>query len=156
MTLRLAAVSARGWLPRGTSPTVKTGFSKKSIKVFGVLGRNKLHIMPAGAANSTTFKIFLEALRQEYGKVTFITDNASYHKSRYVQDYLKSTSGDVVLYHLPPYTPQLNPIEVQWKVIKERLACRYFATIEDIEEAVIRLVETGEVRPVRMTGIIAA
>ncbi len=88
--------------------------------------------------------------------MTFITDNASYHRSRYVQDYLKSTSGDVVLYHLPPYTPQLNPIEVQWKVIKERLACRYFATIEDTEEAVIRLVETGEVRPVRMTSIIAA
>ncbi len=156
MTLRLAAVSARGWMPRGVSSTVKIGFSKKSIKVFGVLGRDRLHIMPAGAANSTTFKIFLEALRQEYGKVTFIMDNASYHRSRYVQNYLASTNGDVVLIHLPPYTSQLNSIEVQWKVIKERLACRYFATIEDIEEAVIWLVETGEVRPVRMTGIIAA
>ena len=112
--------------------------------------------MPAGAANSTTFKIFLEALHQEYGKVTFITDNASYHRSRYVQNYLESTNGDVVLYHLPPYTPQLNPIEVQWKVIKERLACRYFATIEELEEALIQLIETGEVRPVRMTNVITA
>ena len=112
--------------------------------------------MPAGAANSTTFKIFLEALRQEYGKVTFITDNASYHRSRYVQNYLASTNGDVVLIHLPPYTPQLNPIEVQWEVIKEQLACRYFATIEKLEEAVIRLVETGEMRPVKITGVIAA
>ncbi|MYB29798.1 MAG: hypothetical protein F4Y18_02015 [Cenarchaeum sp. SB0663_bin_5] len=81
MTLRLAAVSARGWIPRGTNPTVKTGFSKKSIKVFGVLGRDRLHVMPAGAANLTMFKIFLEALYLEYGKVTFITDNTSYHKS---------------------------------------------------------------------------
>ncbi len=147
MTLRLAAVCIRGWIPRGTSQTVKIGLSKKSIKVFGVLYRARLHVMSAGAANSTTFKIFLEALYQEYGRVTFITDNASYYKSRYVQNYLESTNGDVVLIHLSPYTPQLNPIEVQWKVIKERLACRSFATIEDIEKAVIRLVETGEVRP---------
>ncbi len=42
-------------MPRGTSPIVKIGFSKKSIKVFGVLGRDKLHIIHAGAANSTTF-----------------------------------------------------------------------------------------------------
>ena len=65
MTLRLAAVCIWGWMPRGTSQTVKIGFSKKSIKVFGVLYRDRLHVMPAGAANSTTFKIFLEALRQE-------------------------------------------------------------------------------------------
>lgn len=157
MTVRLAAVSARGWMPRGASLTVKTGFfSKKSIKVFGVLGRDRLHVMPAGAANSTTFRIFLEALRQEYGKVTFITDNASYHKSRYVRDYLESTNGDVMLIHLPPYTPQLNPIEIQWKVIKERLAGRYFATIEELEDAIVRLVETGEVRPVRLAGVVAA
>lgn len=60
------------------------------------------------------------------------------------------------MYHLPPYTPQLNLIDIQWKVIKEQLACRYFTTIDDLEEAVVRLVETGEVRSVRMTDIIAA
>ena len=89
--------------------------------------------------------------------MTFIiTDNASYHRSQYVQDYLESTSGDVVLIHLPPYTPQLNPIEVQWKVIKERLAGRYFVTIKELEDALIWLVKTGEVQPVRMAGVIAA
>ena len=103
----------------------------------------------------TTFKIFLEALYQEYGKVTFITDNASYHRPRYVQNHLALTNGDVVLHHLPPYTPQLKPIEVQWKVIKERLVCRYFATIENLEDVVIQRVETEKVRPVRITGVIA-
>ena len=156
MALRLASVSGRGWMTRGTNLTVKTGFSKKAVKVFGVLGPDRLHVMPAEAANSTTFKIFLEALHQHYGKVTFVTDNASYHKSQYVQNYLKSTNGDVVLVHLPPYTPQLNPMEIQWKVIKERLACRYFATVEELEASLIRLVESGEVRPVNIASVIAA
>ena len=55
----------------------------------------------------------------------FITDNALYYRSRYVQNYLASTNGYVVLIHLQPYMSQLNPIDIQWKVIKERLACRY-------------------------------
>ena len=86
----------------------------------------------------------------------FITDNASYHRSRYVQNHLASTNGDVVLIHLPPYTLQPNPIEIQCKMIKERLACRYFATIEELEASLIRLVESGEVRPVNIANIIAA
>lgn len=57
---------------------------------------------------------------------------------------------------LPPYTPQLSPIEVQRKVIKEWLAGRYFATVEEPEASLIRLVETGEVRPVRIASVIAA
>ena len=70
------------------------------------------------------FKVFPEALRQKYGKVAFATDNAVSHKSRLIRKYLKSTGGDVVLICLPPYTPQINPIEIQWRMIKARLADR--------------------------------
>ena len=48
MTLRLAVVSARGQMPRRTNLRVKIRFSKKSIKVFGVLGPDRLHVMSAG------------------------------------------------------------------------------------------------------------
>ena len=48
----------------------------------------------------------------------------------------------------------MSPIEIQWKVIKERPAGSYFATVEEPEDALVRLAETGEARPVRMTSII--
>ena len=35
-------------------------------------------------------------------------DNASYHKSKAVREYVESIGGDVELEFLPPYTPQLN------------------------------------------------
>ena len=152
-TVMLAAATTRGWMPRGGRATVKVGFSKKPVKVFGALGKNKIHVMPAGAANSKVFKIFLEALRQYYGHVIFVIDNASYHKSYFIQDYIKSTNGDVILIYLPPYTPQLNPIEIQWRIIKERLAGRYFASEEELEDAIIKLVESGEVKPVQITNL---
>ena len=56
---RLAA-AARRWLPRGGRETVKTTFCKRSLKVFGALGRRVPHLMPARSTRSSAFKIFLE------------------------------------------------------------------------------------------------
>lgn len=33
------------------------------------------------------------------------------HKSRMVRDYLESTDGDIQMDFLPPYCPELNPVE---------------------------------------------
>ena len=74
--MRLVA-AAKGWLPRGGRETVKTTFSKRSVKVFGALGKRALHLMPARSARSSAFKIFLETPRQEYGKVVFVTNTQS-------------------------------------------------------------------------------
>ena len=123
------------------------------MKVFGALGRGVLHLMQADSTRSAVFKVFLEALRQKYGRVAFVTDNARSHKSKLIQKYLKSAGGDVVLIYLPPYTPQLNPIEMQWRMIKARLACRYFATKDEMEQSIIRPVESGEVQPVRISNL---
>ena len=46
MSVNLAAQASGGGMLRGGSETVKTRFSKKSVKVFGVLGKGKLHVMP--------------------------------------------------------------------------------------------------------------
>ena len=94
-TVLLAAQTGRGWLPRGGRETIKTTFSRRSLKVFGALGRGTLHVMAARSTKATVFKVFLEALRQKYGKVAFVTDNAASHKSKLVQEYLESTGGDV-------------------------------------------------------------
>ena len=153
MTMLLAALTGRGWMPRGGRETIQTTFSRRSLKVFGALGRDVLHVMAARSTKSEVFKVFLEALRQKYGRVAFVTDNAKSHKSKLIRDYLKSTGGDVVLIYLPPYTPQLNPIEIQWRMIKARLACRYFATEDEMERSIVRLVESGEVQPVQISTL---
>ena len=82
-----------------------------------------------------------------------MTDNAKSRMSKLIQEYLESTGGDAVLICLLPYTPQLNPIEIQWRMIKARLAAGYFATEDEMECSVIRLVESGEVQPVRISTL---
>ena len=62
----------------------------------------------------------------------------------------------MLLIYLPPYTPQHNPIEIRWRVIKARLAARYFATDDEMENSIIRLVESGEVQHVWISGLLIA
>ncbi|MCE2507806.1 MAG: transposase, partial [Nitrosopumilaceae archaeon] len=57
--------------------------------------------------------------------------------------------GRIKLIFLPPHTPQLNPIEIQWRVLKRLLACRYFETLEEIKNAIEAIVQ-GEMKPVRL------
>jgi transposase len=58
-----------------------------------------------------------------------IMDNASFHKSIFMQQTLKA-AGHTLLY-LPPYSPDLNPIEHKWaqaKAKRRHIQC----SIEDL------------------------
>ena len=123
------------------------------MKVFGALGKDNLCVMPCESTNSKTFKIFAEALHQEHGKVVVVLDSAPYHKSHIIQEYIRSTGGEVILMYLLSYTPQLSPTEIRWQMIKMRLAGRYFVTEGELEDAIIRLVESGEVQPVQISTL---
>ena len=72
-------------------------------------------IMPY--TNTETFQQFLDYFneRLDSRQVLMVLDNASWHKTR------KLKWGAVIPIFLPPYSPDLNPIEVLWKVIKDRL-----------------------------------
>ncbi len=44
-----------------------------------------------------------------------VQDNASWHKAKGLNRWT------ILPIYLPPYSPDLNPIEILWKVIKDRL-----------------------------------
>ncbi len=58
--------------------------------------------------------------------------------------------GEVVLWFLPPRTPQHNPIEVLWREIKRAIADVYFGGIGQMRAAIIRMLRRGEVAIVRL------
>ena len=96
---------------------------------MGVLCDGKFHHQFQKSANSPNFILILKHLREVYGKMFVILDNARAHKSKAIQECPASTNGDVVLRHLPPHTPhtpQHNPIEIQWREIKHPLSSRFY------------------------------
>ena len=138
-----------GWRRTGGKDTIQSSHSKKSVKMFGVLGEDGYRIRVADALNSDTFIDFLKWLLKTIPKFALILDNAGYHTSNKVSKFIESTNGRIKLIFLPPHTPQLNPIEIQWRVLKRLLACRYFETLEELKNAIEAIVQ-GEMKPVRL------
>jgi transposase len=60
-----------------------------------------------------------------------------YHHARLLADFLRRHARQLRLLFLPPYSPQLAPIERVWKLAR-RLAThnRYFATLGEVLQAV--------------------
>ena len=68
--------------------------------------------------NKELFKKYLsEKLLPNLPKNSYlIMDNASFHKGKDIEDLIKSYN--INLMYLPPYSPDLNPIEKKWSQIK--------------------------------------
>ena len=77
-----------------------------------------------GTANSNTVYAYFENLlpNLKVGSI-IILDNASYHKSEQLLKLFHSHK--ITILFLPPYSPDLNPIEPMWGTIKQRLKDYY-------------------------------
>ena len=141
----------RGLRRAGAKDVIGTNYSKQTLKVIGALGVDVLHIRFQDRAESDNAIAMLEELRQKYGRVLVVCDNAKAHKSQRMNDYLNSVNGDVVLWYLPPHTPQHNPIEIQWRELKRALGCRYFkGGFEEMKTIIQKLLDSGEVATVKL------
>lgn len=75
----------------------------------------------ASAVNGNIFKAYIEQLlipKLRRGQF-LILDNVSFHKSKELIELIERTGAKVVF--LPPYSPDLSPIEKMWSKIKEIL-----------------------------------
>lgn len=68
------------------------------------------------------FPAWLQLIKKAYPDkkvIHLFVDNARYYRSQLVQDYLKSFP--IKMHFLPPYSPNLNPIERLWKFLKKQV-----------------------------------
>lgn len=87
--------------------------------------------------NKETFFGFMRQLKQAAcrmgRRVVVITDNANYHHANLHKDWRLTHADHFELHFLPPYSPDLNPIERVWKLTRRLcLHNRYFPVLEDI------------------------
>ncbi len=57
------------------------------------------------------------------------------HKSRLVKQWLEAQDGRIAIASLPPYAPEINPVEAIWAYLKKReianLCCSTIAEVSD-------------------------
>ncbi|CJF14235.1 transposase family protein [Streptococcus pneumoniae] len=84
----------------------------------------------AGGCNTEWMNVFLEELSQAYPYDYFllVMDNAIWHKSSTLK-----IPTNIGFAFIPPYTPEMNPIEQVWKEIRKRgFKNKAFRTLEDV------------------------
>lgn len=115
------------WMPRGQQAEVVTPGNNEKCHVAGSLvwRTGTLIASPPGLRrNSELFLDHLDELRRRlrgFRKIHVICDNAAFHKSRLVREYLEQWKDRIVLHFLPCYAPETNPIERIWWRMHETL-----------------------------------
>lgn len=86
-----------------------------------------------------SFQAFLDEFVRFVGEQTvvrLITDGAAAHRSTRLK-----VGEELTIEHLPPYSPELNPVERLFKELRQPLKNRVFESLEAVEEAVIKAIE---------------
>ena len=135
----------RMWVPpEETDPILLHHPGRKSVGYFGAVrlrdGR-LVYQRESGAFNGESFLVFMKQLRttslRSGWRVIVITDNAKYHHARLHKEWRARHARKFKLDFLPPYSPELNPIERLWKLTR-RLCVhnRYFPELERVTAVV--------------------
>lgn len=130
---------SRRWTAMGVKPIgdqhIGYDYGYLSVAINPVTGDVKMLILP----NMTTesFQVFLDEFAKGLkGASILITDGATAHRSKNLKPDEK-----INLELLPPYSPQLNPVERFFREVRRRLKNRVFITYEEVEKAVIEIAE---------------
>ena len=123
------AKAAGGWIRKGTNKTLSTTGNQKRMHIIGAIQLDTLHLVQADKTQVDGASIveFLQQLEQatpDKRRIYLICDNARYHRSKVVKTYLESSK--IRLVFLPPYSPNLNPIERLWKFLHNRVTANRF------------------------------
>lgn len=99
-------------LNRGKSTTIIS-----SVRLDGTT----VPVVIDGAMNGDSFKLFVkqELAPQLHPGDIVVMDNLSCHKVAGIKDSIEAAGASVL--YLPPYSPDLNPIEEMWSKIKAYL-----------------------------------
>lgn len=132
----LRSTVMRIWSKRGIPVKVKVKQGFKSFYVYTSIspfnGNNFSLILPGIGADM--MNIYIEELSKELkGKnVLIIMDQAGWHKCKEL-----NIPDNIKIIFLPPYSPELNPVERFWKEIKKDVVHnKVFETIEDLMDVV--------------------
>lgn len=128
------------WFPRGETPRGAFFWSSKKLITFGALSsEHKFFYNFYTSQNSITFRDFLMNLIETLDtnkKYILILDNAGWHKTAIIKDFLAKHATWISVEHIPPYSPELNPIETCWKVTKNNVTkSQFFPTLENMQDA---------------------
>lgn len=137
----MATKIAYGWIKKGESKPIETTAGRTRVNLVGAINLSKI-AKPVVATYTTvdgeSIVDFLSQIRKYSkikGTIHLILDQAGYHTCDEVVK--KAKKLNIKLFFLPPYSPNLNPIERLWKVMNEHARNnKFFKSANEFRQAI--------------------
>jgi transposase len=131
---------AYGWIKKGERKEIPANSGRARLNLSGAVDviNHKVLVQEDEMLNAESTISFLRKLENAYpikGKIHLFCDNARYYRNKAVTNHLETSK--IRLHFLPPYSPNLNPIERLWKWMKERVIYNtYYQEFDDFKSAI--------------------
>ena len=140
-----------GWFKSGSRTAVKKKLGFKNFYLYTAASpkTGEDFSLLAPSVDTDCMNIFLQHMSEWLGarKAYVVMDQAGWHKSKELL-----IPVNIELIYLPPYSPELNPVERLWQHIKDRvLKNRIFESLDTLEVALsdfIKAMSTSTIRSV--------
>jgi len=133
--------AGRGWIRKGKNVFIGTCASRTRLNVMGAIDMASMDTIVDSydTINGESILDFLRQVKAAYSaapKIHLFLDQAGYHRSGEVKE--AAIKLNIELHYLPPYSPNLNPIERLWKFMNEKVRYnRLFKTASEFRETIL-------------------
>jgi len=143
----------RCWTPRGLRPQVCARIVREYTYVFASLSPHDgtLDTLVLPEVNALAMSVFLAEVAQRHPQdhILLVLDGAGWHRARNLR-----IPENVRLLPLPPYSPELNPVEHLWEEIREKwFPNLVFDTLTGVADRLVEALAALENNPHRVAQI---
>ncbi len=131
-----------GWFATGKRSRVSVKLGFDNFYTYSAVepssGETVSLILPK--INTEAMNIFLLELSQTYkdDKITLVLDGAGWHKSKKL-----IIPANIHIIHLPPYSPELNPVERLWLYVKSNtIRNKIYDSIDALQNEIANFLNT--------------
>jgi hypothetical protein len=144
----------RCWAPKPIRPLCRAMLTHEYSYAYAAVDvdSGELDSLILPSVNTECMQVFLDeiAARHPFDKIVMVLDGAGWHSSQSLK-----APANIYLLCLPPYAPELNPVEHLWEELREKyfhnLAFDSMSALEDQLEIGLR---TLEQTPSRVQSIV--
>lgn len=144
----------RVWSPRGVRPTACARPAYEWLWLYAAVhpASGSVFWLVLPYLNAELMQRFLDEFARTHAtqgkRIVMVTDGAPAHRATSLR-----VPERITLVGLPPYTPELNPTERLWTLVREGVANRDFSTLDELEHALCTRCQKISLAPAHVTAL---
>ncbi|WP_242484209.1 transposase [Streptomyces sp. NE5-10] len=162
---------SRTWGRRGHTPVIRVrGSSRRRTSVAALccykareksrlIHRPRTHLLLKGARESFSWKDYRDLLVRAHiqldGPIVVVWDHLHTHLAAGLKQY-EAEHDWLTTVRLPPYAPDLNPVEAVWSPVRRAMANTALDTADDLDRILRRELRKIQLHPHRIDGCLTA